>query len=83
MDAATNEAGVIGVLGGMGPLATVDFLRKLVDDTLAGLMKSGEFEKLYRKWFESPIPPKGINLQAPMSQELKDNMKALSDKPAT
>ena len=57
--------------------------KKLVDDTLANLMKSGEFEKLYKKWFESPIPPKGINLQAPMSQELKDNMKALSDKPAT
>ncbi len=56
--------------------------KKLVDDTLAGLMKSGEFEKLYAKWFQSPIPPKGINLGAPMSQELKDNLKALSDKPA-
>jgi ABC-type amino acid transport substrate-binding protein len=56
--------------------------KKLVDDTLAGLMKSGEFETLYRKWFQSPIPPKGINLNAPMSQELKDNLKALSDKPA-
>ncbi len=57
--------------------------KKLVDDTLAGLMKSGEFETLYRKWFQSPIPPKGINLNAPMSKELSDNMKALSDKPAT
>ena len=57
--------------------------KKLVDDTLAGLMKSGEFTKLYTKWFMSPIPPKGINLNAPMSQELIDNMKALSDKPAT
>jgi glutamate/aspartate transport system substrate-binding protein len=57
--------------------------KKLVDDTLAGLMKSGEFEKLYQKWFLSPIPPRGINLGAPMSQELKDNLKALSDKPAT
>lgn len=57
--------------------------KKLVDDTLAALMKSGEFEVLYRKWFQSPIPPKGINLNAPMSQELKDNLKALSDKPAT
>ena len=56
--------------------------KKLVDDTVAGLMKSGEFEKLYAKWFQSPIPPKGINLAAPMSQELKDNLKALSDKPA-
>jgi glutamate/aspartate transport system substrate-binding protein len=57
--------------------------KKLVDDTLAGLMKSGEFEALYKKWFQSPIPPKGINLNAPMSKELIDNMKALSDKPAT
>ena len=57
--------------------------KKLVDDTLAALMKSGEFETLYKKWFQSPIPPKGINLNAPMSKELIDNMKALSDKPAT
>jgi ABC-type amino acid transport substrate-binding protein len=57
--------------------------KKLVDDTLTNLMKSGEFTKLYTKWFQSPIPPKGINLNAPMSQELIDNLKALSDKPAT
>ncbi|KQU77859.1 MULTISPECIES: amino acid ABC transporter substrate-binding protein [unclassified Rhizobacter] len=57
--------------------------KKLVDDTIAGLIQSGEFEALYKKWFQSPIPPKGINLQAPMSQELRDNLKALSDKPAT
>jgi ABC-type amino acid transport substrate-binding protein len=58
-------------------------IKKLVDGVLAGLMKSGEFEKLYRKWFMSPIPPKGINLNAPMGKELTDNMKLLSDKPAT
>ena len=57
--------------------------KKLVDGTLAELMKNGEFTKLYTKWFMSPIPPKGINLNAPMSKELVDNMKAMSDKPAT
>jgi ABC-type amino acid transport substrate-binding protein len=57
--------------------------KKLVDGVLAAQMKSGEFEKLYRKWFMSPIPPKGINLNAPMGKELMENMKALSDKPAT
>jgi glutamate/aspartate transport system substrate-binding protein len=57
--------------------------QKLVDDTLAEMMKSGEFEALYKKWFLSPIPPKGINLGAPMSKELQNNLKALSDKPAT
>lgn len=56
--------------------------KKLVDDTLAGLIKSGEFQSLYKKWFQSPIPPKGINLNAPMSRELQDNLKLLSDKPA-
>ncbi|HSW03130.1 amino acid ABC transporter substrate-binding protein [Aquabacterium sp.] len=56
--------------------------KKLVDDTLVALIKSGEFETLYKKWFQSPIPPKNINLGAPMSQELRDNLKALSDKPA-
>ena len=57
--------------------------KTLVDGVVAGLMKSGEFERLYRKWFQSPIPPKGINLNAPMDKALIENMKALSDKPAT
>ena len=48
------------------------------------MMKSGEFdEALHASGSMSPIPPKGINLNAPMSKELVDNMKALSDKPAT
>ena len=57
--------------------------KKLVDDTFIGMMKSGEFEKLYTKWFMSPIPPKNAPLNLPMSQQLKDNIKAPSDKPAT
>ncbi len=56
--------------------------KKLVDDTIAGAMKSGEFERLYKKWFLSPIPPNNINMNVPMSDELKANLKALSDKPA-
>lgn len=56
--------------------------KKLVDSVLTDLIRSGEFEALYTKWFQSPIPPKGINLNAPMSQELKTNLEALSDKPA-
>lgn len=57
--------------------------KTLVDGVIAGMMKSGEFERLYRKWFMSPIPPKGINLNAPMGKELTENLKLLSDKPAT
>lgn len=46
--------------------------KKLVDATLIGLMKSGEMETLYNKWFMSSIPPKNINLQMPLSDRLKD-----------
>ena len=47
------------------------------------MMKSGEFDALTQKWFQSAIPPKGINLNAAMQQGVIANMKALSDKPAT
>lgn len=56
--------------------------KKLVDGTITRLMKSGEFSKLYDKWFMAPIPPKGVNLGLPMSPELKANLKTPSDKPA-
>ena len=56
--------------------------KAVVDGAIARLMKSGEFSKMYAKWFESPIAPKGVNLNLPMSQQLKDNILALSDKPA-
>lgn len=45
--------------------------KKLVDDTLAGVMKSGEINTMYKKWFESPVPPKHINFNFPMSEQLK------------
>lgn len=45
--------------------------KKVVDDALAAVMKSGEINKIYAKWFQSPIPPKGLNLNFPMSEELR------------
>lgn len=55
----------------------------LVNGVIGGMMKSGDFEKLYTKWFMSPVAPKGQNLGLPMSKELRDNLTAQSDKPAT
>ena len=57
--------------------------KALVDGVITGMMKSGEFEKLYAKWFTSPIPPRNQSIGLPMSKELQDNIKAPSDKPAT
>ncbi|RZL94583.1 MAG: transporter substrate-binding domain-containing protein [Variovorax sp.] len=46
--------------------------KALVDRVVGGMMKSGEMEKLYIKWFMSPIPPKNININYPMNAETKE-----------
>lgn len=45
--------------------------KKAVDTAIQNVMKSGEINKIYAKWFQSPIPPKNINLNIPMSDQLK------------
>jgi glutamate/aspartate transport system substrate-binding protein len=55
--------------------------KALVDETLAQLMRAGEFEKLYIQWFERPIPPKGVNMDLPMSDALKHDIREPNDKP--
>lgn len=55
--------------------------KQVVDRAIARSMASGDFTRMYERWFQSPIPPKGIVLSMPMSATLKANMTALSDKP--
>ena len=45
--------------------------KRLVDDVIANMQRSGDAAKLYDKWFMQPIPPDGMNLQFPMSAEMK------------
>jgi glutamate/aspartate transport system substrate-binding protein len=45
--------------------------KKLADDALIALFKSGEINKIYARWFESPIPPRNVNLMMPMNNTLK------------
>ncbi len=54
--------------------------KALVDRTLDTLIKSGEFEKLYARWFMSPIPPKNVNLNFPMTPPLKDALAHPNDR---
>ena len=54
--------------------------KKLVDDAIIDLMKSGEVDRLYAKWFTQPIPPKGINLNLPMGAKLKEAIRNPNDK---
>jgi glutamate/aspartate transport system substrate-binding protein len=54
--------------------------KKVVDTAIAKVMASGEAEKIYSKWFLNPIPPKGLNLNMAMSDEMKALYKAPNDK---
>jgi len=54
--------------------------KKVVDAALTKALTSGEAEKIYTKWFMNPIPPKGLNLNMPLSDEMKAAFKAPNDK---
>lgn len=41
--------------------------KAVADRVVTGLWKSGQMAVLYKKWFQSPIAPKNINLNMPMS----------------
>jgi glutamate/aspartate transport system substrate-binding protein len=46
--------------------------KKVADDAMTAVYKSGEINKIYAKWFTSPVPPKGINYNVPMSAQFKN-----------
>jgi glutamate/aspartate transport system substrate-binding protein len=56
-------------------------MKKVVDDTIRDMMKSGALEKLYAKWFMSPIPPRNTNVNLPMGATLKGLFSSPNDKP--
>jgi glutamate/aspartate transport system substrate-binding protein len=46
--------------------------KAIVDQTLTSLMKSGEINEIYAKWFLKPVPPSGVTLNYPMPKAVKD-----------
>ena len=55
--------------------------KKVVDAATAALYQSPDGAKVYDKWFMQKIPPKGLNLNVPMSAELKHEFAKPSDSP--
>ena len=45
--------------------------KKVVDAAMVNTYKSGAINGIYSKWFLSPVPPKGINLNVPMGEAFK------------
>jgi glutamate/aspartate transport system substrate-binding protein len=55
--------------------------KKAVDAAVSKLYKSPEMQALYSKWFEKPIPPKGLVMNQPMTAELKKALANPTDNP--
>ena len=53
--------------------------KKVVDDAMAAVYRSGEIKKIYAKWFQAPIPPNDINLNVPISAPLQRTIEHLID----
>ncbi|MBI3727987.1 MAG: transporter substrate-binding domain-containing protein [Burkholderiales bacterium] len=45
--------------------------KKVVDTAISNVLTSGDVNRIYHKWFMQPIPPKGVALNWPMSDQLK------------
>ena len=53
--------------------------KDLADKTTAALYQGPEIEAIYRKWFQSPVPPNGNNFNYPMDPALQAAFKSPSD----
>lgn len=54
--------------------------KKYVDIVLSRAMIDGEVKTLYAKWFLSPIPPRGVSLNIPLSPLMRDQLAFPTDK---
>ena len=57
-------------------------LKRMADDTVKSMIKSGEMTKLWTKWFLSPIPPKNTVIGLALSDSTKAAWATPNDKPA-
>lgn len=55
--------------------------KKIADDATAALYTSPEIQEVYKKWFLSPIPPKGLNLNVPLGGPLEKAFATPTDSP--
>jgi glutamate/aspartate transport system substrate-binding protein len=45
--------------------------KAVADRAMQNVYKSGQINAIYSKWFEKPVPPKGVNLNLPMTAAFK------------
>jgi glutamate/aspartate transport system substrate-binding protein len=55
--------------------------KAVADRVTADLYRSPEIEAIYKKWFEAPVPPNGLNFKTPMTAVLRNAYAHPSDSP--
>lgn len=55
--------------------------KQIVDTSISTIFKSGDINKIYAKWFQSPALPHGQNLNWPMSPETQAAIAKISNSP--
>jgi glutamate/aspartate transport system substrate-binding protein len=75
---------VVGNFVSISPLAIMmskddAAFKKVVDAHMRELIRSGQAETVYNRWFMKPIPPRDLPLNLPMSYLLKDSWRYPSD----
>ncbi|MDA8453545.1 amino acid ABC transporter substrate-binding protein [Acidovorax sp. GBBC 3334] len=83
---APNDFKIVGETLSVEPIAIMirkddAGFKKAVDDSIKGMMKSGEMAKLYDKWFLQPIPPNNVKVGLPASDATKAAWANPNDKP--
>jgi ABC-type amino acid transport substrate-binding protein len=76
---------VVGEFTSVEPLAVMmrrddPEFKRLVDITLTHVMIDGQIRDIWRRWFESPIPPNGVNLNVAMNALMRDQVRFPTDK---
>lgn len=84
---APGDYKIVGEVLNVEPIAIMmrkddPAFKKVADDTIAALVKSGDMAKIYDKWFMQPIPPKGVRVGLAASAATKAAWANLNDKPA-
>ncbi len=83
---APGDYKIVGEVLSVEPIAIMlrrddPAFKKLADDTLKDLMKSGEMAKLYDKWFVQAIPPRNTKVGLAVSDATKAAWATPNDKP--
>lgn len=55
--------------------------KKVVDSALETLMKSGEMEAMYNRWFMGPVPPFNRTVGLPLNEASRQLYQSPNDRP--